>query len=200
MIYIFKLEAKIKIWRPTFTLSSWPIDVTTYHLYVPQICNISGGSWWESQFLGRLIRSLGVPKERGVWNSQGGRKDKLFFLSLHSLRLSNNNVSCLRTVSGLTLLANSVILKCKLWKKVWWGLYNLQTFFGFIGEYITSLLTLARGSDACVRSFLYLLYTLIKLYYTKALSNQASSLVSDWILLLRGPRIPVSSCDSTTTF
>ena len=32
-----------------------------------------------SHFLGRLIRSLGVPKERGVWNSQGGRKDKLFF-------------------------------------------------------------------------------------------------------------------------
>ena len=28
-------------------------------------------------------------------------------------------------------------------------------------------------SDAYVRSFLYLLYTLIKLYYTKALSNQA---------------------------
>ena len=35
--------------------------------------------YWESQFLGRLIRSLGVPKERGVWNSQRGRKDKLFF-------------------------------------------------------------------------------------------------------------------------
>ena len=34
-------------------------------------------------------------------------------------------------------------------------------------------------SDACVRSFLYLLYTLIKLYYTKALSNQASSLAPD---------------------
>ena len=32
-------------------------------------------SHWESQFLGRLI-SPGVPKERGVWNSQGGRKDK----------------------------------------------------------------------------------------------------------------------------
>ena len=29
-------------------------------------------------------------------------------------------------------------------------------------------------SDAYVSSFLYLLYTLIKLYYTKALSNQAS--------------------------
>ena len=28
-------------------------------------------------------------------------------------------------------------------------------------------------SDAYVRSFLYLLYTLIKLYYTKALNDQA---------------------------
>ena len=55
-------------------------------------------------------------------------------------------------------------------------------------------------SDAYVRSFLYLLYTLIKLYYTKTLSDQASSLAPDWILLLRGPRIPVYSRDSTTTF
>ena len=69
-----------------------------------------------SHFLGRLIRSLGVPKERGVWNSQGGGKDKPFFPSLHSLGLYNNNVSCLRTVSGLNLLVNSVILKCKLWE------------------------------------------------------------------------------------
>ena len=55
-------------------------------------------------------------------------------------------------------------------------------------------------SGAYVRSFLYLLYTLIKLYYTKALSDQASSLALDWILLLRGPRILVYSRDSTTTF
>ena len=34
-------------------------------------------------------------------------------------------------------------------------------------------------SDAYVRSFLCLLYTLIKLYYTKALSNQALSLALD---------------------
>ena len=79
-------------------------------------------------------------------------------------------------------------------------------FFGFIGKYITSLLTLASGYsfcppyDAYVRSFLYLLYTLIKLYYTKALSDQASSLAPDWILLLQGPRILVSLCNSTTTF
>ena len=42
------------------------------------------------------------------------------------------------------------------------------------------------SSDAYVRNFLYLLYTLIKLYYTKALSDQASSLALDWILLLGG--------------
>ena len=34
-------------------------------------------------------------------------------------------------------------------------------------------------SDAYVRSFLYLFYILIKLYYTKALSDQASSLALD---------------------
>ena len=66
----------------------------------------------ESQFLGRLIRSLGVPMERGVWNSQGGRKDKLFS-PLHCLGLYNNNVSSLRTVSGKNLLANSDISNYK---------------------------------------------------------------------------------------
>ena len=39
--------------------------------------------------------------------------------------------------------------------------------------------TLLPPSDAYVRSFLYLLYTLIKLYYTKALSDPASSLAPD---------------------
>ena len=55
-------------------------------------------------------------------------------------------------------------------------------------------------SDAYVRSFLYLLYTLIKLYYTKALSNQASSLAPDWILLFWRSRIPMSFCGPETTF
>ena len=55
-------------------------------------------------------------------------------------------------------------------------------------------------SDAYVRSFLYLLYTLIKLCYTKALSDQAWSLALDWILLLWRPRIPASFCGSATTF
>ena len=30
----------------------------------------------------------------------------------------NNNVSCLKTVSGKNLLANPVILRCKLWEEV----------------------------------------------------------------------------------
>ena len=40
----------------------------------------------------------------------------------------------------------------------------------------------------------------IKLYYTKALSDQDSSLALGWILLLWRPRIPVSLHDSATTF
>ena len=54
--------------------------------------------------------------------------------------------------------------------------------------------------DVYVRSFLYLLYTLIKLYYTKALSNQALSLAPNWILVLGRPRIPASLHGSTTSF
>ena len=44
------------------------------------------------------------------------KKGQTFFPSLHSLGLYNHNVSCLRTVFGLNLLANSVILNCKLWE------------------------------------------------------------------------------------
>ena len=43
-------------------------------------------------------------------------------------------------------------------------------------------------------------YTVIKLYCTKALSDPASSLAPDWILLLRRPRTLVSLNDSETTF
>ena len=55
-------------------------------------------------------------------------------------------------------------------------------------------------SNAYVRSFLHLLYTLTELYYTNALSDQASSLALDWIPLLWRPRIPVSLRGSATTF
>ena len=118
--------------------------------------------------------------------------------------LYNNNVSCLRTASGLNLLANPVILKCKLWEYVWWGLTTSRHSFDSLDslESINSIANTSKWelflppSDAYVRSFLYLLYTLIKLFYTKTLSNQASP---DWIVLRR-PRIPMSFRGSAATF
>ena len=67
------------------------LHARSYRTLPSELCSVDS--------TGRLIRSTEVPKERGVWNSQGGRKDKLFF-PLHSLGLYNNNVSCLRIVYG----------------------------------------------------------------------------------------------------
>ena len=53
-----------------------------------------------------------------------------------------------------------------------WRVYN------FIANTSKHVLFLP-PSDAYVRSFLYFLYTLIKHYYTKALSDQALSLAPD---------------------
>ena len=52
-------------------------------------------------------KSRGPQGERGLEFSRR-KKGQTFFPSLHSLGLYNNNVFCLRTVSGLNLLANSV--------------------------------------------------------------------------------------------
>ena len=57
-----------------------------------------------------------------------------------------------------------------LW--IHWRVYNSIAYTSKGG-------TLLPLSDAYVRSFLYLLYTLIKLYDTKALSDPASSLAPD---------------------
>ena len=76
------------------------------------------------------------------------------------------------------------------------SLCNLRAFFQFI---VMGALFLP-PSDVYVRSFLYPFYTLIKLYYTKALSDQASSLAPNWILLSWRPSIPVSFRGSATTF
>ena len=62
-------------------------------------------------------KSGGPQGERGLEFSRR-RKGQTFFPPLHSLGLYNNNVSSLRTVSGKNLLANPVILKCKLWECV----------------------------------------------------------------------------------
>ena len=65
-------------------------------------------------------KSRGPQGERGLGYSRRKRGQTfLLFFPLHSLGLYNNNVSCLRTVFELNPLANSVILKHKLWEKVW---------------------------------------------------------------------------------
>ena len=56
--------------------------------------------------------------------------------------------------------------------QIYWRVYNS------IANTSKGVLFLS-PSDAYVRSFLYLRYTLIKLYYTKALSNQVSPLAPD---------------------
>ena len=55
-------------------------------------------------------------------------------------------------------------------------------------------------SDTYAICFLYLFYILIKLYYPKALSNQALSWAPDWIFLLWRPWILASLHGSATTF
>ena len=99
--------------------------------------------------------------------------------------------------------------------------YSFQLFYGcrmthlmpsyLINSFLTeikNLLKTSQGalflspSDVYVRSFLYLFYTLIKPYYTKALRGKASSLAPDRIPLLQRPRIPVSctACSSKLPF
>ena len=53
-------------------------------------------------------KSRGPQGERGLEFSRRKKRTNFFFPSLHSLGLYNNNVFCLRTVSGLNLMANSV--------------------------------------------------------------------------------------------
>ena len=64
---------------------------------------------WDSQFLGWLIRSPGVLRREGSGILKR-KKGQTFFSLLHSLGLYNNNVSCLRTIPGKSLLANPIIL------------------------------------------------------------------------------------------
>ena len=80
-----------------------------------------------SQFLGRVLK-----EEIGVWNSQGGEKDKLFF-PLHSLVLVSYTTQfklCTRDYEAMypaggqfllpeNLLTNPDILECISWEWVW---------------------------------------------------------------------------------
>ena len=88
-------------------ISSWfPVLIHKMtSLWRKKTCVVLVHCYWESQFLGRLLRSPGSPRRRkgsgalkveiGVWNSQGRGKDKLlFFVYIPSkLKLSHSVVS-----------------------------------------------------------------------------------------------------------
>ena len=64
-----------------------------------------------------------------------------------------------------------------LW--IHWRAYNFIANKGVYNFFASKGILFLPPSVAYVRSFLYLLYTLIKLDYTKALSDQALSLAPD---------------------
>ena len=86
---------------PMSTCTRWPPYLRPAVLLNPRVYSQTPFNPTESQFLGRFL-SPGVPQERRIWNSQGGRKEKGFVFSfpLHFWGLYNNRISCLRTVSG----------------------------------------------------------------------------------------------------
>ena len=147
----------------------------------PKLClQVGSASWLRTYLTKQHVTLRCCSPNLCKWNYLYG--------NLPFYKIQVNNVMAWDDSSGA-----KIIPKCILWVRglvpfwvlrhsflsltdCWWP-YNIQ-------------LKTSRGalflppSDAYVRSFLYLLYTLIKLYYTKALSNQASSLALDRILLL----------------
>ena len=81
--------------------TTWPPSLRSAVLLNPRVYSQAPIQLcWDSQFLDRLI-SLGVPKERGVWNSQGGRKNR-FFPPLCTF---------------LRIMKQIILLEDSLWKK-----------------------------------------------------------------------------------
>ena len=119
---------------------------------------------------------------------------KLFVGNLPFYKIQVNHFMAREELSGAIL--NSDIPFFSLTDCQW--LYNLQL------KNRGGVVFFLPPSDAYVRSFLYLLYTLIKLYHTKALSDPVSSLAPDWIrqlvitFLPRSRRLLISLLQSTS--
>ena len=80
-----------------------------------------------------MIGSLGVPKERGVWNSQGGRKDKLFTVFVDQdlgTGVDENEGVTGRKARGLQM--EEIACKCQTFLSLLSGRRNkLAIFFSF---------------------------------------------------------------------
>ena len=103
--------------HPVLLLNTWQLDKKTLCSLLDEITKYSV-RFWES--IPRQIdkKSRGPQGDRGLEFSRRRKGQMFVFFPLHSLGLYNNNVSCVRAVSGRNLLANPVILKCKLWEWV----------------------------------------------------------------------------------
>ena len=88
----------------------WNENDAPFHLGNKIVLKEKGGM--RDSFPRQVDKESRGPQGERVLEFSRRKKGQTFFPSLHSLGLYNNNVSCLRTVSGLNFLANSVILKC----------------------------------------------------------------------------------------
>ena len=160
-----------------------------YYALTPKLClQVGSASWLRTYLTHQYVILRYCSPNLCKWNYLYG--------GLPLFKIQVNHFMARDESSGV-----KIIPKCILWVRglvpFWvlrhsflsltdcWWLYNIQ-------QKTSRGVLFLPPSDAYVRSFLYLLYTLIKLYYTKALSDQALSLAPDWILLLRRPRLPVS--------
>ena len=165
--------------------------------HLPQMHSLQVGSafWLRTYLINQYVILRYCSSNLCKWNYLHG--DLSFFKIQVNLFMAQDEpfgdkiiTKCILWVRGLVpfwVLRHSFLLltDCQ-------GLYNIQLK-------TSSGVLFLPPSDAYVGSFLYLLYTLIKLNYTKALSDQASSLAPDWILLLQGPRIPASWIENAFT-
>jgi len=105
---------------PMSTCTRWPPYLRPAVLLNPRVYSQTPFNPTESQFLGRFL-SPGVPQERRIWNSQGGRKEKGFVFSfpLHFWGLYNNRISswsCKATKDVATLSMSSVCCSHVFWE------------------------------------------------------------------------------------
>ena len=167
-----------------------------YYAFTPNCLQVSSTSWFRTYLTNQYVILRYCSPNLCKWNYLYG--DLPFFKIQVNHFMAQNEPFGAKIIPKYILWVRGLV---PFWvlrhsflslTECWW-LYNIQLKTGGGVLFLPP-------SDAYVRSFLYLICTLIKLYYTKVLSDQASSLAPDWILLLWGPRILVSLHDSTTTF
>ena len=159
-----------------------------YHAFTPNSLQVRSPSWLRTYLTNQYVILRYCSSSLCKWNHLYGELP--FFKIQVNHFMAQDKPFCAKIIS-----------KCILWVRGLVPFWVLRHSFLSLTDcwWLDNIqLKTSRGvlflppSDAYVRSFLYLLYTLINLYYTKALSSQALSLITDWIPLLQRTRIPAS--------